>query len=78
MEKQVKVDVTWNGSSVRLTTDRGWEYDFVIGNFLAARNSCETIVASHVASLLVPTVVAFFKSSDSCRFSFTFKAFDDK
>lgn len=51
------------------------EYEFVIGNFLAARNSCETIVASHVASLLVPTVAAFFKSSDSCRFSFTFKAF---
>lgn len=53
------------------------EYEFVIGNFLAARNSCETIVASHVASLLVPTVAAFFKSSDSCRFSFTFKAFDE-
>lgn len=28
MEKQVKVNVSWNGSSVRLTTDRGMEYEF--------------------------------------------------
>lgn len=30
MTKQVKVDVSWNGSSVSLTTDRGMKYEFVV------------------------------------------------
>lgn len=78
MRKQVKVDVSWNGSSVSLTTDRGMKYEFVVCDGLAARNACETIVATHIASLIVPTVTAFFKASDGLRFTFYFTAYDDK
>lgn len=78
MTKQVKVDVTWNGSAVRLSTDRGMKYDFIVCENLAARNSCETIIASHVASLIVPTVAEFMKASDFLRFSFTFTARDNQ
>ena len=76
MKKQVKVDVSWNGDSVSLKTNRGMEYVFVIGNHLSARCSCETIVASHIASLIVPTVASFFKASNDLRFRFVFTAYD--
>lgn len=76
MKKQVKVDVSWNGSTVCLTTDRGMKYDFVIGNDLMARNCCETAIAVHIAALMVPTISQYFDFSDRLRFRFTFTACD--
>lgn len=76
MKRKVKVDVTWNGSAVRLSTDKGMQFDFVIGNNLMARHGCETAIAAHIAALIVPTVSDFFDFSERLRFSFTFTACD--
>lgn len=78
MEKQVKVDVSWNKHLVQLLTDKGMDYYFQVGSRLPARGSCETIVSSLVASLIVPTVQAFMKASVSNEFSFEFKVMDKK
>lgn len=78
MEKQVKVNVSWNKIGVFLTTDRGVGYYFGIASWKNERASCETIVSSLVASLIVPTVYAAFEASDSNEFTFEFKVMDKK
>lgn len=78
MEKQVKVDVSWNKIGVCLSTDRGMDYYFGNTSRKHERASCETIVSSLVASLIVPTVQAAFQASDSNEFSFEFKVMDKK
>lgn len=78
MEKQVKVKVSWNEKGVQLSTDKGMDYYFKVGSKLPARGSCETIVSSLVASLIVPTVHAAFEASVSNEFTFEFKVMDKK
>ena len=78
MEKQVKVDVSWNKRLVQLNTDKGMDYYFQTGSSLPTRGSCETIVSSLVSSLILPTVKAAFDASDSNEFSFEFKVMDKK
>lgn len=76
MEKQVKVDVSWSKIGVNLSTDKGMNYYFGNTSWKHVRVSCETIVSSLVASLIVPTVQAAFQASDSNEFSFEFKVMD--
>ena len=78
MEKQVKVNVSWNKRCAGLSTDRGMDYYFGTSSQLPERGSCETIVSSLIASLIVPTVHAFMKDSGSDEFSFEFKVMDKK
>lgn len=78
MEKQVKVDVSWNKRLVQLNTDKGMDYYFQTGSSLPTRGSCETIVSSLVSSLILPTIKAAFDASISNEFSFEFKVMDKK
>ena len=78
MEKQVKVDVSWNKRLVQLNTDKGMDYYFQTGSSLPTRGSCETIVSSLVSSLILPTVKAAFDASDNNEFTFEFTVMDKK
>lgn len=78
MEKQVKVNVSWNKRGVELSTDKGMDYYFFTSSKLPERGSCETIVSSLIASLIVPTVLATLDASVSNEFTFEFKVTDKK
>lgn len=78
MEKQVKVNVSWNKNEVQLSTDKGMIYYFEVACNLRYRGSCESIVSGLVSSLILPTVKAAFDASDSNTFSFEFKVTDKK
>lgn len=78
MEKQVKVNVSWNKRGVNLHTDRGMDYYFGISSAMPEKGCCDTIVSSLVASLIVPTVQAVFRATFSKEFTFEFKVIDKK
>lgn len=78
MEKQVKVNVSWNKRGVNLTTDWGMTYYFGLTSPMPEKNCCDTIVSSLVASLIVPTVQAVFRGTFSKEFTFEFKVIDKK
>ena len=78
MEKQVKVNVSWQKNGVKLSTDRGMVYYFEVTSVLAGRGSCESIVSSLVSSLILPTIKAAFDASVGNEFTFEFKVMDKK
>lgn len=78
MEKQAKVNVSWNEDEVCLSTDRGVNFYFRKTFRKPSRGTCETLVSSLVSALITPTVKAAFDASDKNEFTFIFKVMDKK
>lgn len=78
MEKQVKVNVSWQKNGVKVSTDKGVVYYFEFPGILAGRGSYESLVSSLVSAFILPTVKAAFDASIGDEFSFEFKVMDKK